>query len=539
MINHHLFISLLTLLLIALAGCDTGITGEAFENQPPNTSLSVRDTSLVDNLAGLDRLSSTVLVSWTGTDPDGFVSAFEIRFFSENDMPSPEEGWVQSTRNDSLVLLPIPRGERFANVTFEVRSIDNEGLKDPSPAKTVFPIQNAPPTIRFNTFDLPPDTTFHVFSFAWTASDPEGISSLSRIEISLNDSTSFTAIDPEVDFLTLVADVDRSNPAQSIAEAEVFTGRGFQTTNIRVPGLLLDDENTLYLRAVDQTDTTSTLQRVTWYVKKTKSDILFVNDYRKSTAPTIQQFHIDLLASYLPPGQGIDIWDLSQPFATGSSGNVPRSSGLPTAADPTLRKFLSTYSYIYWVSTSTTNRVQGNNLPFVAGIMDDFFESGGKMMVHTPVSAPATPEDNLGNPAILLLPLNDITALPDSVSRLELRVNATVLPGENLPGINQTLPTLISKRFFINELPFGAQGANTIPLYNAAYQYRSTSGNQSAWPGPNTIASISADQRIGLFALPLVNEQTGALLFEGEDGDLNAPQEAVHLMLESIGFPKR
>jgi hypothetical protein len=70
-----------------------------------------------------------------------------------------------TTRNDSLILLPIPRGERIADVVFEVRAIDNDGLKDPTPARTVFPIQNAPPMLRLSTFELPPDTTFSVISF--------------------------------------------------------------------------------------------------------------------------------------------------------------------------------------------------------------------------------------------------------------------------------------------------------------------------------------------------------------------------------------
>ena len=53
--------------LAAGAGCDADISGTALDNQPPETALSVRDYSLVDNLAGADRLSSTVFVSWSVT----------------------------------------------------------------------------------------------------------------------------------------------------------------------------------------------------------------------------------------------------------------------------------------------------------------------------------------------------------------------------------------------------------------------------------------------------------------------------------------
>ncbi len=529
---------LLTFVLALTAGCDTGFTGTPFENQPPDTELSVRDSSLVDNLAGAERLRSTVFVSWTGSDPDGFVASYELRFYPSGERPAPEEGWSATTRTDSLVLLPIPRGERTADVTFEVRAIDNEGARDPDPARTVFPIRNAPPTLALNPFELPPDTTFPVASFAWTASDPEGPDNLDRIEISLNDSTSFVALPADVDFITLIGAFDRNDPNQTETTARIFAGRAFQSTGLTVSGLRLDADNTFYVRAVDQTDTTSTLQRVHWYVKKPTSEVLYVNDYRKATAPTVQAYHLALLRDFLPAGMSIDTWDLSQPFATGSSGNTPRSDALPAEAEPTLRETLLLFKYIYWVTTNATNRIQGNNLPLAATVMDAFFENGGKLMVHTPITLPTNPEDNLGNPAILLLPLNDLTALPDSIGRLELGVGAAIDPIEPVPGPDVTLPPLVSQRFFINELPFDAASANIIPLYAGAYRYRTKSGRRGDWPGPNTVASISADRRVGLFALPMVNEQTGEPLLSGADGDPDAPRRAIHLILESLGFPR-
>lgn len=528
------------LVLAFLAGgCDTGITGAAFENQPPETFLSVRDTSLVDNLGASERLTSTVAVSWTGTDPDGFVSAFEIRYYDHGARPAPDAGWTRTVRNDSLVLLPIPRGEKAANVVFEVRAIDNQGLKDPDPARTVFPIQNAPPSIRFNAFDLPPDTTFHVFSFAWTATDPEGPDNLARIEVSLNDSMRFVALPPDVDFVTFVADVDRANPGQQVAEARLFTGRAFQRTEFRVPGLRLGAPNTLYLRAVDQTDTTSVRRAHTWYVKKPKSRVLLVNDYRKETNTRVAGFHLNLLRAYLPAGEDVDVWDLAKPFVSGSAGNVPRSNALPPSAAPTLQRMLAEWRYIYWVSTNTVNSIGGNNLPFAAGTLDLFFEQGGKMMVHSPITQPQNPEDNLGNPAILLLPLSDLFVRPDSLQRMELGFNAAVTPQQALPGVSAPLPALSSRAFLINELPYFAQSANIIPLYNADYSYLTRQGRRGDWKAPETVASISADRRVALFALPLINEQTGAPLLVGADGDPEAPRRAIRLILESLGFPKR
>ena len=53
------------------------------------------------------------------------------------------------------------------------------------------------------------------------------------------------------------------------------------------------------------------------------------------------------------------------------------------------------------------------------------------------------------------------------------------------------------------------------------------------------MASISGDQRIGLFTLPLINYQTNAPLIVGTDGSADGPKLALKLILESLGFPKR
>ena len=524
-------------ILVLTAGCDTDISGDALENQPPDTQLSVRDASLVDNLEGANRFTSTVFVAWSGTDLDGFVSFFELRFHDENE--APPATWQRTTRNDTLVLLPIPQGERIANVVFEVRAFDNEGLADPDPARTVFPIQNSPPTIKLNQFDLPPDTTFSIFSFAWAADDPDGLDNLASVEVSLNDSLNFTALPADVEFVTFVGDVDRDDPGQTLTETRVYTGRSFQRSNIFVPGLQLDAENTFYLRSVDQTDTTSVRRDFTWYVKKPRGRILFVNDYRKAAGTRIQQFHLDLLRAYLPDDVGIDTWDISQPFVTGNVGNAPRSAALPPSAEPTLQQTLTLYDFIYWIATATTNSVQGNNLPFAANVMDLFFGQGGKLIIHTPVSLPDDPNANLGNPAIAVLPLTDLIAFPDSLRRLSLVINAPLQPAEALPGLGLTLPPLKSQAFIIGPLPYVAASANVLPLYNAEYTYRTRTNNEGPWPGPSTVASISADGRVGLFALPLINEQTGAPVLSGQDDDPATAIRAIHLMLESLGFPKR
>ena len=495
--------------------------------------------SLTDNLSEEDRLTSTVLASWVGDDPDGFVDTFEFRFFDESNEPGAEEDWIQTAKNDTLILLPIESGFKIANVVFEVRAIDNEGTKDPSPARTVFPIQNSPPEIRLSSFDLPPDTTFPIFSLAWTARDPDGPQNLDRIEISLNDSLNFVSLPVDIDFVTIQAQNLGRDVVGNSAEASVFLGRGFIPSEITIPDLRLDSDNVLFLRSVDATDTTSTVERYEWYVKSSSSNILLVNDWRKNTNLTIQSYHEDILNSYLPAGAGYDVWRITDPVLTGNTGVAPRSDALPPNAVPTLQQFLANYDFIYWISSASTNRVTANNFPLVASVMDVFFSEGGKLMMHTPMTEPLDPEANASNPALAILPLDDLVILPDSLRRLSIVNEANITPIGSLPDISVPLPPLAVQQFLIGQLPFISTSSSTIPLYEAEYEYLTLSGSSGPWPGSSLVMSISADQRIGLFALPLINESSGAPILTGTDGDPEAARDVVRFMLESLGFPKQ
>ncbi len=542
-VNPALAVSgIMLVMLTGLYACDSAISGDPAANQPPDTYLSVRDTSLVDNLASAERLASTVYVAWSGTDPDGFVSVFEMRLVDSSNLPAidNEMGWGTTTARDTLVLLPIEEGSSTADVAVQVRAVDNEGLKDPSPASTIYPVRNSPPTIRLGSFDLPPEESFPIFSFSWDADDPEGPDNIDRIDISLNDSTRFVALPPEVEFATFVGVIDAGDPTQAVAEARVYTGRGFERTDIFVPDLRLNDENVFYVRAVDKTDTTSAIQSHEFFVRTVTSDLLFVNDVRIETAPKLQSFHLNLLRSYLPTGTRIDIWDLTQPYQSGSTRISVRSDALPAVADPTIRRILAQYRYIYWISSNTTNSVASNNLPFAASAMDLFFENGGKLMVHTPISLPTNEEANLGNPAILLLPLTGLIEFPDSLRpSLRLPARSVLEPVEELPNIETQIPPIEVPSLLIGTLPY-TEGAGNIPLLKAPYQYLTQDGSRGDWTGSQTVASISGDLRVALVALPLVDDRTGLDLLRLADGSFGSASRAVvYPMLESLGFPKR
>ncbi|MEO0857953.1 MAG: hypothetical protein AAFY55_14000 [Bacteroidota bacterium] len=543
--------------LLALAACDTGFEGDFLGNQPPETELAVRSDDLRGPLAfeetftgtpgdsifiGSDtlivggdgtvlfrdtlRLTSTVPIAWTGTDPDGFVDGYELRFFALSEPLGDEEGWRFTERTDSLVLLPIPFGEAQADVALEIRAIDNEGVRDPSPARTVFPIRNSDPTLRLSTSDVPPfqddpdapDTlrTFPLFSFGWTAGDPDGESNLAAIEVSLNDSTAFVQLPADATFITLVA----QTKTEGMTDAEVYLGRGFQRTALTLPGLVVGGENAFYIRAVDDAGATSPLIRYPaplddddnadtppllrgFVVQPVTSSLLLVNDYRSARLPTtndetVMDFHRAVLRDRLGlAGDAVawDEWDLSETILRSDAADF--SAALPAPVDPTLRQTLALWDRIYWVTNAATNSPIGNNLPPAASVMDLFFTNGGRLFVQTPVTQPlaADPTLNDGNAAINVLPLDAlVTGVTLRVRRDPLNVRDAV------PGVGRPLPPLEVTSTLTNTVPFEVGGSD-VPLYDAPF----FAPGGGSFDGPFTMAAISQDARVALFGLEVVS----------------------------------
>lgn len=538
------------LALAGLAACDAGFRGDRLANQPPETFLAVRDTSLVERLctptpAGPvcsdddDLFTSTVYVAWGGTDPDGFVVGFELRHYDLAERPGPEELWRFTTRRDTLILLTIPPGQRTAKVVFEVRAVDNEGARDPSPARTVFPIRNTPPTLRLNPRETPPDTTWTVFSFTFEAADPDGPDDLAAIEVAFNDPNAFVRLPPTARFVSFRA--EPAAPGATTADARVFLGRAFTRTDIVVPGLRLDADNVLYVRAVDRAEATSRTVRYpdadedgVWFVRRPRSQVLLVNDFRSPRANEVMPFHEQTLRDYLGGGS-FDVWDLSRPN-TPPASSTQYSDALPPVPDPTLAETFKLWRYVYWVSDSVTDGVVGNNLALAAQHLEGFLAAGGRLFVQVPFTAPPGGVlDQQDNPAYDLLPSESIVLGPGNVPpRLALPAGAAITPVDAIPGTGRRLPPLRAERVTLT-LPYSLSTATAVPLYQGAFINRDAAN--APWTGPSFLASMDLEARVGLLALQVYSQNR--LNVTGADGDPEAPRRAIQYLLEGLGFPGR
>ena len=131
-----------------LAGC--GLSGQFKPNQAPETTLYVQGE--VDTVAHIAHLH------WFGSDTDGDVVGYEIRLL--NPVSPAETAWVYTLRADSIINIQAPQG--FTAPVFQVRAVDNEGFRDPTPASEDFQFRNIAPTVQRTDKPAFTDTTFAV-----------------------------------------------------------------------------------------------------------------------------------------------------------------------------------------------------------------------------------------------------------------------------------------------------------------------------------------------------------------------------------------
>src|SRR5689334_6280745 len=126
-----------------LAGCAKGKITRVGD-LPPTTSIFVQFTP--DSLAQKHAVNHLVHLYWFGSDPDGDVVGFDIRFVQPGQIPPDTVKWFRTTRQDSLIAVYTPTG--YATPFFQVRAVDNAGLVDPNPATQQFAFTNQPPTLQ-------------------------------------------------------------------------------------------------------------------------------------------------------------------------------------------------------------------------------------------------------------------------------------------------------------------------------------------------------------------------------------------------------
>ncbi len=462
-------LSMLAGLALLTVSCqETDIQGALKENRPPKTYLTLDGVDRSDD----NRLNSQVRIRWWGDDPDGFITGYE---FNINNT-----GWQYTTTTDSVFVLPIPTGNATADVLFSIRAIDNQDAKDPNPPSLTFPIVNSNPDIRFNSVEQPSDTTFHVFSFGWSASDPDGALNLDHTEIAINDTVDGWVTMPDgVTFVT----VNVGDGSGATATGQIFLGKSYVSSALTLPGIVMNGENTFYVRAVDQAGARSAIERKTWYVKRQTSRVLVVNDDASPNTQTRLNNHLTWLAQ--SGITAVDVMQATDGTATGGF-KAPLSAAFQKTLDPTMNKTFAKWDYIYWVSENLDR-----NITYALEMTVDFFREGGKMYINIPTKTlPSTdpvftflPFDRLGVPGItgaqgFLIQSNTALTPVDVPSAPSGRIGSA-----NITGVSPLVPS----------------GGSKV-LYNAVFRVRQLIGSQ-LYTGNPVIAVLGADGNMAYLGL--------------------------------------
>ncbi len=443
--------------IAALTACKKGFEGAEKTNIAPETSV-IADTI---SRAGNNRFASQVKIQWWGTDDDGYVAGFEYRI---ND-----SAWKFTRRQDSTFLLIIPNNRDTFDFKFEVRAIDNKGEADPSPARLFYPVKNTSPTVGFySPTAVPsrnPTRSFPALRFFWRAEDLDGIASLDSFEICLNDTTGSKIKVPPAfrDFLIVGKDLSGTTTS-----CDVYLGNSKNPSGSPLSGLLLDDSNTLFIRAIDKVGATSpfSASNKIW-VRKPKGKILLVNAVSSQfQRASIQNFYTTAFNAV--NNNPYDIMMATELVANNYSELSP---------DPfTQSQIFKFFDHIFWFSDDTEFSM--SLLQKSSGL---FFNNDGRMLMISAANdnIPETPTYIDFTPVGKFLPVSNADAFL-------MQQNDSLVP------LNIGWPILTTPNFLTGvrpyELPLSNVDFSFSPLYNGIIT-REKSSVISRWTGVSTLVS--------------------------------------------------
>jgi hypothetical protein len=432
------FFYLLPLLALLAVACDKG---DPLANQPPETGISVSSI----NLTGPDRLTSEVALHWYGEDADGIVTGFEISFDNNN--------WNYVNQQDSTFSFDIS-GIDTLDINFWVRSVDNDEMRDPSPAYLKVPVKNSPPTVKFDTVNVVNDTIYSVFSTLWTVDDPDGFETLDSIFVRINSG----AWMPLPSDITIITVVPTDPSATGAVTASVYRDLNPTLVPGLLDGLLLEGNNRVYLKARDNAGSESTTDSTNVFYARRKTSDLLVIDSHTGSGPTPEEIYYPLLTTVYG---GFDYI------------NLERNSGenIPSLWDPTFGFLMNLYDKVFWYSDASLLGVE-LYLEAGSGVISEYINQGGKILISTVFP---TTFDNTST----ILQFAPFDSLSTSVGQARMPLDSLVVP--MMPGYD----TLVPSAFLIGCDPM-------YPSDNAEIVMKGNFFKTGGWVGPD-VACVSTE----------------------------------------------
>jgi len=503
------------LFFVALFSCRE--EDEKLENQAPETQFSIDAINVSDE----NRLTTIVRLSWYGKDPDGYVSGYEISTDQVN--------WKFTTSLDSTFQFSIPpltgsNGQDSSvtetDIELFARAIDNEGLRDPSPSFLSIPIQNTPPTVEFSDNLLIPDTTFLVATAEWSATDLDGDETITALFLSINGKGWHPISRAQRIFSLVPQDFN----ATDTTDALIYIGANRNPESATIPGIVLNDTNRIYIKAVDQSGAESKIDTSNaFFMRKKNHDVIVVGGI-----PAADNAYRDILRS---PRVNLDYDFL----------NLTAANGIyrPAIWDITFRLQLSFYDKLFFYSNQSTflnnyTNLQLLLLEFAAASLQDFANSGGKYLISTSfgwntnieIFRGILPIQNLSsrNYGLVRLYQDSVVAkYKDSTYQIAdtLMGQATNLRDTTVTIIDRSFPILGSSRFALQGVGvFEIDPNDTEVLYEAQL---SEGPRTNAWQDTKIVGSARR-----------LNGSINQVFFSIQLFELDADQARLELLFDKI-----
>jgi hypothetical protein len=254
---------------------------------PPETVISVHAVA-PDTLASVNH---RVRLFWFGSDPDGEVVAYDIRFF--NGATPADTNWhrlvcASGDCTDSLFTIYSPTG--YTSAFFEVRAVDNQGVVDPSPAIERFSFLNSAPIAKFISAPTPSDSTYASATVTWSVDDVGGDVAKIGFHVYLDGAA---------------ANFD------SIYSGNPTTTYTIPSSKFLQSGQWRSGYRTLYVQAIDDGGRIGPVDSTRWYVRSPglvnmtgNGRALLVDDSRSTSTNnlTVDTMYVNALTRNLPPG---------------------------------------------------------------------------------------------------------------------------------------------------------------------------------------------------------------------------------------------
>jgi hypothetical protein len=430
-------------------------SGEPSPLSPPSTKIFLNSINLSDT----NSLSGRIRLHWIGETANGYIKGYEIQSDTANCQTIfNSTNWSFTTRTDSAFLFKINAGAQFDKISFYVRAVDNNNLKDINPPCLQVPVRNSKPIIKldrpFASLKSVTDTVHSVFTISWFTEDPDGIENLDSVYVKFNQSN-WVSFPKSVSQLTFVPIYSSSNDS---IFCKILIGNTIREHRVSIGKLALNKFNRVYLKAKDISNTFSVPDSINSFFYKSKtSDILLIDSYKATGERSVLEPILQSIVS-----QGYDVYDI----------NRNSDIYLPINWNLTFSEYLKLYKKVIWI---TDANLYGGSLALELGMtaIQNFLNNSGKILVSTT----KLPTD-INSPIYQYSPFDSISS---SVGQARLANGSKIIPTS---GLDIAFGTLSGVGLITAATPGYVKPTSKI-IYTT--QFQAVNG----WQGPNIIAAAT------------------------------------------------